>query len=62
MTGPSEGVGYRDALASSIVPIYAWTIVILSGGAELLVDKQKTHKVTIQTDNKTWKIQVKRLF
>ena len=29
-----------------------------SGGAELLVDKQKVHKVEIATAGKTWKIQV----
>ena len=29
-----------------------------SGGAELLVDKQKVHKVQIDTAGKTWKIQV----
>eukprot|EP00088_Acartia_fossae_P068569 TRINITY_DN8726_c0_g1_i11.p1 TRINITY_DN8726_c0_g1~~TRINITY_DN8726_c0_g1_i11.p1 ORF type:complete len:100 (-),score=7.04 TRINITY_DN8726_c0_g1_i11:81-380(-) len=28
-----------------------------SGGAELLVDKQKTHNVQIDTAGKTWKIQ-----
>jgi len=28
-----------------------------SGGAELLVNKQKTHQVNIQTNDKAWKIQ-----
>ena len=33
-----------------------------SGGAELLVDKQKCHKVKIQTAGKAWKIQVYCIF
>ena len=33
-----------------------------SGGAELLVDKKKCHKVQIQTSGKAWKIQVYCIF